>query len=259
MREEERSLRSALRREAPLFGAFKQLGDPVAAEATATLGFDWVGIDRQHGLMGHETMVAMLQGIATAGVPAVVRVSGNRPAEIGKALDAGAEGIIVPLVETAQDAARAVAACRYAPGGTRSWGAVRPSLHVPSYDAAAGDARAACIVLLETVRAVENVEEIAAVPGLDAVYVGPNDLALSAGLAPRTTFEDARHRGYVEAILTACRERGLPAGAHVRRPEDVQEYLDLGFRLLAVHVDLPELLRGGRAALAAARAAAAPR
>jgi 4-hydroxy-2-oxoheptanedioate aldolase len=109
-----RSLRAALSTCEPLFGAWLQMPNPIAAEAVGHLGFDWVGIDTQHGLIGYETMLSMLQAIAVSGTPAVVRVSGNIPGEIGRALDSGAQGIIVPLIETPEAAAQAADACRAA-------------------------------------------------------------------------------------------------------------------------------------------------
>jgi 4-hydroxy-2-oxoheptanedioate aldolase len=202
-------------------------------------------------------MVAMLQAFAISRVPSVVRVPANDAAEIGRTLDAGADGVIVPLVETAEEAERAVAACRYAPAGARSWGALRPSLHIEGYDPATGDAHAACIVLIETERGAHNADEIASVPGVDALYIGPNDLALTAGLPPSYTFEEPRHRALVERIVAAGERAGIPVGTHARGPEHVREYLDAGFRLLVVHRDLPELVLSGRSALAAAQEAAA--
>jgi 4-hydroxy-2-oxoheptanedioate aldolase len=249
----QRSLRDALSEKRPLLGAWLQMPNPIAAEAVGHLGFDWVGIDTQHGLIGYETMLAMLQGVAVSGTPAVVRVSGNIPGEIGRALDSGAQGIIVPLVETAEAAALAADACRYPPRGHRSWGAMRPAFSTVPYTQAAGDEQAVCFAMVETVTGVDNIDEIAAVDGVDVVYIGPSDLASSAGMTPMLALKEAAHRELVERIAAACQRAGKYSGIHPPSPE-VAWYRDQGFNLLPVYRDLPALQEGATAALSDARA-----
>jgi 4-hydroxy-2-oxoheptanedioate aldolase len=247
-----RSLRDELSTGRTLLGAWLQTPNPVSAEAAGLAGFDWVGIDTQHGLIGYDTLVHMLQAVAIGGTPTVVRVSGNIPGEIGRALDSGAQGVIVPLVETAEAAARAASACRYPPRGTRSWGAWRPALHNAAYSPAMGDEQAVCFVMVETVTGVENIDEIAAVPGVDVVYVGPSDLASSAGLPPQLTLTDPRHRALVETIAAACRRADRWCGIHPATP-DVAWYREQGFNLVPIYRDLPAFQEGCQAALAEAR------
>ncbi|MPZ89849.1 MAG: 2,4-dihydroxyhept-2-ene-1,7-dioic acid aldolase [Nitriliruptorales bacterium] len=250
-----RSLREALGTGRPLLGAWLQMPNPVAAEAVGHLGFDWVGIDTQHGLIGYETMLAMLQAVAVSGTPAVVRVSGNISGEIGRALDTGAQGIIVPLVETPEEARRAARACRYPPRGRRSWGAMRPAFTNSPYSPVVGDDLAVCFAMVETVAGVERIGDIAAVEEVDVVYVGPSDLASSAGLPPMLALQHPEHRELVERIAEACNGAGTWSGIHPPSP-DVSDYAKMGFNLLPVYRDLPALQEGASAALATARATA---
>ena len=250
-----RSLREALSTGRPLLGAWLQMPNPVAAEAVGHLGFDWIGIDTQHGLIGYETLLSMLQAVAISGTPAVVRVSGNIPGEIGRALDSGAQGIIVPLVETAQAAAQAADACRYPPRGHRSWGALRPALETVPYSPEAGNEQAVCFAMVETVTGVDNIDAIAAVDGVDVVYVGPSDLASSAGLPPMLALEDDAHRALVERIAAACAKAGTWSGIHPPTP-DIGWYREQGFNLLPVYRDLPALQEAATAALDIARSSA---
>jgi 4-hydroxy-2-oxoheptanedioate aldolase len=243
-----RSLRAALRTGDPLLGAWLQMPNPIAAEAVGHLGFDWVGIDTQHGLIGYETLLSMLQAVAVAGTPAVVRVSGNVPGEIGRALDAGAQGIIVPLVETPEAAAAAADACRYPPRGHRSWGAMRPAFEHAPYTPEVGDDLAVCFAMVETLAGVDQIDAIAAVDGVDVVYVGPSDLASSAGLPPMLALRDPAHRRLVERIAEACSRAGRWSGIHPPSP-DIGWYREAGFTLLPVYRDLPALQEGALAAL----------
>jgi len=251
----QRSLRKALEAGGPLLGAWLQMPNPIAAEAIGHAGFDWVGIDTQHGLIGYEALLGMLQAVAISGTPAVVRVSGNVPGEIGRALDSGAQGIIVPLVETPEAAAQAADACRYPPRGHRSWGALRPMLETVPFSPAIGDEQAVCFAMVETVAGVENIDAIAAVEGVDVVYVGPSDLASSAGLPPMLALKDDRHRQLVERIASACQAAGTWCGIHPPTP-DVAWYVDQGFSLLPVYRDLPALQEGAASSLETGRKSA---
>jgi 4-hydroxy-2-oxoheptanedioate aldolase len=247
-----RSLRAALSSGEPLLGAWLQMPNPIAAEAVGVAGFDWVGIDTQHGMIGYESLLSMLQAVAVTGVPPVVRVSANSPGEIGRALDSGAQGVIVPLVETPEGAAAAVDACRYPPRGHRSWGAIRPAMHHAPYSPAFGDEQAVCIVMVETVAGVERIDEIAAVDGVDVIYVGPSDLASSAGLPPMLALREPEHLRLVERIAEACNRIGRWHGIHPPTP-DISLYVDLGFTLLPIYRDLPALQEGAAQAIAAAQ------
>jgi 4-hydroxy-2-oxoheptanedioate aldolase len=248
-------LRADLHSGAPLVGAWLQLGSPVTAELVVRSGAGWAGIDTEHGAISHHEMAAMLQVLRLGGVPALVRVAGNDHGEIGRALDAGACGVIVPQVESRAEAERAVAACRYPPAGRRSWGPLQVALAEGDWTPQDGDDHAACIVMLESEAAVHGAEDIVSTPGLDAVLLGPNDLALTIGLPPTATFQGGRHRDLVDEAIRACREADVPVGAVLADPADARAYVDMGIRLLAVFGDLRTLARESRAAMRTARRA----
>ena len=205
------SLRETLEAGGPAIGLWASIPSALTAEAAALAGADYVVADQQHGALDPVTLMAMLQAIAGGGSVGLVRVARNEPFPIGQALDLGAAGVIVPMVESGEEAARAVAACRDAPEGVRSFGALR---------AGAGD-RPLCLVMIETRAGLEAAEEIAATPGLDGVYVGPSDLALSLGLQPSIRIEHAPVVEALETVRAACAAAGIVAGVHCLAAEDV--------------------------------------
>jgi len=208
-----------------------------SAELMARCGFDWLCIDTQHGLIGYDQMTLMLQAVAITGTPAFVRVPWNQPDHIMKALDAGAEGVIVPMVNSAEEAKAAVRACRYPPDGYRSWGPIRASLGVPGYSPEAANRRVVVTVMIETVNGLAAADEILAVPGIDAVYVGPNDLAVTHGLEPGGDAREPEHARVIEAALAASRRQGVVAGIHCASPEIALHWREKGFRMLNVASD----------------------
>jgi 4-hydroxy-2-oxoheptanedioate aldolase len=233
------SLKSALSESSkPVFGLWATLPDPLAAELACGTGVDYVCIDRQHGMIGYETMLAMLQAVTNSGeaVP-IVRVTQNSPAEIMQVLDAGALGVIVPFVNTTEEAARAVAACRFPPEGIRSYGPVRAAHVLGSNDPEPVSQEVLCIAMIETREGLENVEEIAATPGLDAIYIGPADLALSLGLHPASGAQDPVHRRAIERIRDACQTAGIAAGMHCSSGAEAGEYAQRGFDMITAAVD----------------------
>lgn len=236
-----------------VIGAACKVSSPLVAEAVAAVGFDYVYVDQQHGVIANTDLVAMFQAIAAAGAAPLTRVPANTADAIGHALDYGAMGVIVPLVESAADAARAVAAMRYPPGGVRSHGALRArALQVPS-DPADPD-RAACILLVESARGMEALEEIAAVDGVDAIMVGPQDLSLGLGLGLGGDWQ--RAPALVSAILRireACGRHGLVAGIGTTGGEAAKGWLQQGFRMVNVGNDLGHLSATLERHLAAAR------
>lgn len=246
-------LGARLRGPDPAFGAWLQMQGAVAAEHIGSVGFDWIGIDRQHGLIDYAGMVGMLQAAAISGTPTIVRVSGNDGAEIGRALDAGAHGVFVPMVESAESARRAVSACRYAPEGERSWGPIRPSIGRTELSPHDEALRAACVVMIETRRGADAVEAIVDVPGVDAVLIGPSDLSVSLGGSPHVTLGDAANRPVVERIVRACRSAGVGVGSLAPSPGHVPEYLDSGCTFVGVHRDIQAMMRAAAAALSSSR------
>ncbi|WP_328473175.1 aldolase/citrate lyase family protein [Actinoplanes sp. NBC_00393] len=235
-------------------GYWVTLDAPPATERIARLGYDYVALDAQHGLFGYSGMLAGLTAIdAAATAVGLVRVAANDATPIGQALDAGAAGIIVPLVSTGADAARAVAATRYPPVGIRSYGPMRSMLRIGPAPAEANEA-VTLLAMIETPEGLANVEEIAATPGIDGLYIGPSDLTIAVGgagpadPAVADAFEDALVR-----IRRACEAAGIAAGLHTRTGEEAAKRLSEGFTLVTVASDLTHLEIAANAHLTAVR------
>jgi 4-hydroxy-2-oxoheptanedioate aldolase len=179
----------------------------------------------------------MLQALAITDTPAFVRVRWNEPGEIMKALDAGAQGVIVPMVNSAEEATRAVGAARYPPAGYRSWGPVRAALGVDGYSPETANQRTLVVIMIETDSGMEQMDEILSVPGVDAVYVGPNDLAVTHGLPPSATVDSSEHADLVLAILAGCQRHGVVAGIHCGSAETARRWVEAGFQMLNVNSD----------------------
>jgi len=241
----------AWRRGAPTVGGWLSIGNAYSAELMAHLGFDWLCLDLQHGLIGYEDLKVMLPAISTTSTMPFVRVPWNAPEQIMKVLDAGAMGVVVPLVNDREEAERAVAACRYPPDGMRSFGPVRAALYGGRGYAGEANAQIACVVMIETRRALDNLEAIVTTPGVDAVYVGPSDLSLALGQAPAGDSDDAEHVATVERILAACRAHGVAAGIHTGSAEFAQCWLDAGFQMVTLGTDGGFMARAARADLRA--------
>lgn len=221
------------------------------AEVIAEADLDYINIDMQHGLVDYEGVVNVMRALSRSTATITVRVPWNEPGIIGKVLDAGAMGVIIPMVNTADQAARAVASCRYAPQGSRSFGPVRAkSVNGPDYASTANE-RVACIPMIETVEAISNLDEILAVPGIDAVYVGPADLSLTLGLAPQGDHPDESFQNALATIVSGCTARGVVAGIHAN-PELTPVRLAQGFRMVTFSADLLALGSGISAAMATA-------
>lgn len=237
-------------------GAWLSLDEPVLAEIAARAGYAWVCIDLQHGLAAEARLPELLQAVAANGSLPVVRVEENHPARIGRALDAGAMAVIVPMIESAADAARAVAACRYPPAGRRSFGPVVAQLRAVEPTAVR------CIPLIETAAGLDEVERIAAVPGVSGLYVGPVDLGLSLGLGAAMDHDHPRFGAALDRVVAACRTAGVAAGIHAdatlaaRRVATGFTFVNVGLDLASVRRALVTDLATVRAALAAQPGAA---
>lgn len=238
----------------PAVGYWVVLDSPVSTERIARLGYDYVALDAQHGLIGYNGMLTGLMAIdASAQAAGVVRVEANNATAIGKALDAGAVAVIVPLVNDAQDAANAVKAAKYPPHGIRSYGPMRSALRVGPVPAES-DATTMVFAMIETPGGLENVEEIAAVEGLDGLYVGPSDLALAIGAAfpgdpaIKDEFEAALRR-----VSDAAEKAGIAAGIHNANGELAQQRLGEGYTFATVASDLTHLEATAAAHLQQAR------
>lgn len=245
-----------------LTGFWCSLPNPISIERLAGLGFDYLCLDQQHGVIGYDALVGALVAVDAAGgrrtpaerTAAIVRVPVLDRGDIGRALDAGADAVIVPMIETLQEAEAAALACRYAPAGQRSWGPVRSGLRIGPEPRVA-DGSVACIVMIETARAVEQVEAIAAVPGVDALYVGPADLSLSLG-APTPRVEDrlASFEPSIARVVAAARTAGKGVIFHVPDGQAALAAHAAGFTAATVSDDLGHLEAAVRAQLAVVRA-----
>jgi len=238
-------------------GGWCTIPSAFSAELMGRAGFDWVCVDTQHGLVGYDQMAVMLQALSITDTPAFVRVPWNNPGDIMKALDAGAQGVIVPMVNSAEEARQAVGACRYPPDGFRSWGPIRAALGVDGYAPATGNRRVVVAVMIETVAGVAAADEITAVPGVDAVYVGPNDLAVTHGMAPSADTFDERHAQVIERILAACQTHGVVAGIHCGSAETAMRWRDRGFRMFNVTSDAVFMRAGATRVVSTMRGAPA--
>lgn len=183
----------------------------------------------------------------------MTRVLANEAGVIGRVLDAGALGVIVPLVNDAEEAARAVAACQYPPGGVRSYGPVRAAEVVGSKDLEDLDGEVLCFVMVETREGLEQVEEIAATPGLDGIYIGPSDLAISLGLAPTLEITEKAHVEAVWRIREACQRYGIVCGIHCGSGEWARKHAETGFDMVTVTMDTKLLTEAARRELEVAR------
>jgi 4-hydroxy-2-oxoheptanedioate aldolase len=224
-------------------GVWLSVPSTVTAEAAARAGFDYVCIDTQHGAVEYSDVVSMIQAIELGGGRPIVRVPWNEPGIIGKMLDAGAHGVIVPMVNTVAEAEAAVRACRYAPDGARSSGPTLVSMRTdqPYFEWAAENV--ACIPMIETTEAVANLDDILAVPGIDAIYVGPSDLSITLGLGPGNHDEAPSFVEALDTIAAGCARAGLVAGIHGTGAL-TPDRLERGYRMVTVTGDLQAMRLG---------------
>lgn len=244
---------SAWRAGGQTVGGWLSVANAYTAEMMASLGFDYLCIDMQHGMLGPEDLRYMLPAISTSETTPIVRVPWNEPYEIMRALDAGAYGVIVPMVNNRSEAEQAVSACRYPPDGLRSFGPIRAAMYGGRGYADEANGQIACIAMIETAEGLENLDEIATTPGLDAIYIGPSDLSFALGLKPVGQFEEQIHIDTVARILDACRRAGIGAGIHTGSLDYTQRYLEQGFNMVTLGTDGAFMARLAAQELAAAK------
>jgi 4-hydroxy-2-oxoheptanedioate aldolase len=231
-----------LRRRERLLGYWCVLDSPVSTEWLAHLGWDYIALDIQHGLIGYSGMVAGLTAIDASGsAVGLVRVEANDATAIGRALDAGAAGVIVPMVNDASEAAKAVAAATYPPKGSRSYGPMRSQLRIGPQPADA-DRDTVVLAMIETPGGLANVSEICGVAGLDGVYVGPSDLRLAIGgaHAQDPSVEDA-FEAALKRVLQAAATVGIAAAIHTPDGATAARRLAEGFTVATVASDIVHL------------------
>ncbi|MCG4274809.1 HpcH/HpaI aldolase family protein [Acetobacter senegalensis] len=234
---------------------------PFCAEIMASCGYDSVTIDTQHGAIGYDAMVGMLQALRASGVAPMVRAPWLEPGAIMKTLDAGAWGVICPMVNSRADAERLVSYVRYPPHGCRSFGPTRANFALGGDYAAVADEEVLCFAMIETAEAMNNLEEIVQTPGLDGVYVGPADLTLGlTGRRYRTGFDrdepemlEAIHR-----IRTTAHTAGIRMGLHNGSASYAAKALSWGCDLVTISNDVRLLAQAAQESVAEARRLIAP-
>ena len=220
-----------------------------SAEVMAHAGWDSLVVDMQHGMIDYQMMITMLQAISTTNTVPLVRVPWNNPAHIQKALDAGAYGIICPMINNRAEAEKFVGSCRYAPLGYRSSGPIRAAL----YGGADYHMKANDIVLafgmIETAEAMENLDEIMSVKGLDAIYIGPSDLSISYGHPPGGDKPDQWMMDALKKVLDAFNRHSVMPGIHCGAPSYAKQMIEMGFKFVTVGGDTRFLTMGAAAAV----------
>lgn len=229
------------------------LPSPFATETMAHAGYDCLTIDMQHGPPEVADVVPMLQAISTTDVVPFARVNWNDPGVIMKALDAGCYGIICPMIEGREDAEAFVGACRYPPDGYRSYGPFRANLYAGPDYAANANRTVITMAMIETIGALEGLDEILAVPGLDAVFVGPSDLGQSLGLGPGMDREEPELLEAMDRVVGLAREKGLGAGVFTGSTQYAERVIEKGFNFVNVSSDVRLMSEGASAAAEALR------
>ncbi len=246
-------LRARLRSADFLLGTWLTILDPVVPELIAGSGFDLLVADGEHGAVATSDLVGMLIAARASAVPLLYRVPANEPVRIMHALDSGASGVVIPQVRTVGDVERAVAWCRYPPGGLRGIAPRRAADYgraTAAYLAAANDL-VTCCVQVETREALEQLDEILAVPGLDTVLVGPNDLAAAIGHRGDLGHPDVE--AAIALVVERARAHGVPAGIWTASPAGARERRAQGYRWATVGADYTFLVSAAEAAVAAVR------
>ena len=247
-------LRRALLDRTLTLGGWMQIGHPACAEILARAGYDWVCVDLEHGAIDLETTTDVFRTLAGFSCVPVARLPANDPVWIHRVLDAGARGLIIPMVNTAGQAEAAVAEAKYPPRGRRGYGYSRANMHGADFSTciASANDEIAMIMQIEHREAIENLDGILEVPGVDGLFIGPLDLSGSMGLTGQ--LEHPRVEEALGRFREACRTHRRAAGMHVVRPapDNVRRAVEQGYTLIALGLDNVFLDRAARDALRAA-------
>lgn len=238
--------------------AWAAIPAPYASEILGHQSFDSVTVDLQHGMIGFDTALTMFQAISSTPAMPFARVARNELSLINQLLDAGAYGIICPMISTPDQARAFASACRYPPSGSRSFGPARAALYGgPDYFSHA-DAEVVALAMIETVEGLENLDAILEAPGLDGIYVGPNDLCLALGVAPQAESQEPVVQDAIARIVDRCRTMGKAAGIFCSSGEGAAMRAEQGFNFVTPGNDALLLGRAARNEVMIAREAAAP-
>ena len=222
-----------------------------SAEVMAHAGWDSLTIDMQHGPVDYASLVPMLQAISTTDTVPVVRVPWHDPGLIMRVLDAGCYAVICPMINTSEEAEAFVGACRYPPEGYRSYGPYRATLYGGEDYTDHANETVVTMAMIETQQALDNLNEILGVQGLDAVFVGPSDLGQSLGYGPGTDRGEPEVVEAIERILAAARDHGLAAGIFTGSPEYASRMAQKGFRFVTISSDVRLMASAAAGAVAA--------
>jgi len=219
----------------PVVNGWASIANTFSAEILAASGFDSVTMDMQHGLVGYQKVVEMLQAVSGYNITPMVRVPWNDPSMVMRCLDAGAYGIICPMVNTKEECEKFVSACRYAPRGNRSFGPARAKIYGGDDYLEYADNTLLNFAMIETSEAVDNLDKILSVEELDAVYVGPSDLAITMGYLPGVYEKEVED--CISYIVETCKKKNIKAGIHCPNGKSVKERFDIGYSLGTISAD----------------------
>jgi 2-keto-3-deoxy-L-rhamnonate aldolase RhmA len=242
------SIRDALAAGKPSLGSWLNLASPLAAEVMAAAGYSWLVVDAEHTAFDLGLITHTFRAIEARGAVALARVWDHDPVTIGRVLDAGACGLVLPHVSTPEEAQEIVSAMRYPPFGTRSSGTGRCVTLADDYRQRAND-QLLCIPQIEDIEGINNAEAIAMVDGVDIGFLGPSDLALSMGVS----IGSPEHEQELQRFREACARAGVPSGLPVPNPSDVPRRLEEGFQFIDIASDLRFMDNAAREALTLAR------
>ncbi|WP_096283792.1 HpcH/HpaI aldolase family protein [Mycobacterium ahvazicum] len=235
------AFRDALAKAAPIWGGWVTGPTLIGPEEFARAGYDYVGFDAQHGYLDDADIAGILRRLEQVPIATAVRLPNADPAPIGRVADAGADAVVVAMVESAGQAAAAVAATRYPPAGVRSFGPLRAGLGL---DPAAHEARVSVFAMIETAAALANLADICAVDGLAGIYVGPADLAISMGHRPVGSTRQPEVLDAIVRIHRVATEAGLVTGIHASEGKTGHAMAQLGFRMITLAAESAALRRG---------------
>ena len=249
----ENRLRTLWRDDRAAINGWLAVPSSFSAEVMAHQGWDTLTIDLQHGVIDYAQMVTMLQAISSTPTVPVVRVPWLEPGIVMKALDAGAYGLICPMISTREQAQRLVSYTHYAPQGERSFGPVRASLYGGADYATEANKTVVVFAMIETAQALDKLDDILSVEGLDAIYVGPSDLSLALGCKPVFDDVDPKVAQALDHIVERARAHGVMAGVHNGRPDVALARIAKGYRFVTVSSDARMLAAGSQDLLSALR------
>ena len=235
------------------------IANSFSAETMAHQGWDSLVIDLQHGVIDYAGMVPMLQAISTTSTVPIVRVPWLEPGILMKSLDAGAYAVICPMVNSREDAEKLVAYTHYAPQGTRSFGPIRALLYGGADYPKHANETIVTFAMIETAKALENLDAILSTPGLDAIYIGPSDLSLALGCTPVFDDVDPPVAEAIDHILARAKAHGIVAGIHNGTPEAALKRIAKGFQFVTIASDARLMAAGAQGVMAKMRAAQTPK